>query len=122
MPTPALKIAVLVFGGAIGSTIYVVLPMIVGELTPQPQRAGMLAITTSIVTLAGVLSPAVMGSIIQNAATPIAGYETGYVILGMLLLAGGIIGLLFIRPEADRKRLAAHAVASPSLGGQPIRA
>jgi predicted MFS family arabinose efflux permease len=122
MPTPASKIAILVFGGAIGSTIYVVLPMIVSELTPQPQRAGMLAITTSIVTSAGVLSPLVMGSIIQNAATPIAGYETGYVILGMLLLAGGIIGLLFIRPEADRKRLAAHAVASPSLGGQPIRA
>lgn len=121
MPTPALKIAVLVFGGAIGSTVYVVLPMIVSELTPQPQRAGMLAITTSIVTFAGVLSPAVMGLIIQNAATPIAGYETGYLILGLLLLAAGIVGLLFIRPEADRKRLAAHAVAAPPLGAQPAR-
>ena len=122
MPTPALKIAVLVFGGAIGSTVYVVLPMIVSELTPQPQRAGMLAITTSIVTFAGVLSPAVMGLIIQHAATPVAGYEKGYVILGLLLLAAGIIGLLFIRPEADRKRLAARAVANPPLGAQPARA
>ncbi len=122
MPTPALKIAVLVFGGAIGSTIYVVTPMIVSELTPQPQRAAMLAITTSFVTAAGVAAPLVMGSIIQNAATPIAGYEKGYVILGLLLLAGGIIGLLFIRPEADRKRLAAHAIAGPSLGAQPARA
>jgi hypothetical protein len=43
------------------------------------------------------------------------GYERGYVILGILLLAGGIIGLLFIRPETDRKRLAAHAVALPVL-------
>jgi len=120
MPTPALKIAVLVFGAAIGSTIYVVLPMIVSELTPQPQRAGMLAITTSVVTFAGVLAPRIMGSIIQNAPTPVAGYEKGYVILGALLLAGGIIGLLFIRPEADRKRLAAHAVALPAL--QPARA
>ena len=122
MPTPALKIAVLVFGGAIGSTVYVVLPMIVSELTPQPQRAGMLAITTSIVTFAGVLSPVVMGLIIQHAKTPVAGYETGYVILGLLLLAAGIIGLLFIRPEADRKRLAAHAIANPPLGAQPARA
>ena len=110
---PKLKIALLVFGAAIGSTIYVVLPMIVSELTPQPQRAGMLAITTSLVTLAGVLAPLVMGSMIQNAATPLAGYEKGYAILGALLLAGGIIGLLFIRPEADRKRLAAHAVRRP---------
>ena len=40
------------------------------------------------------------------------GYEQSYVILGGLLLAGGIIGLLFIRPEADRERLAAHTVVS----------
>ena len=115
MPTPELKLACLVFGSAIGSTIYVVLPMIVSELTPQPQRAAMLAITTSFVTLAGVLAPLIMGSLIQDSATPNGGYEKGYVILGVLLLAGGIIGLLFIRPEADRKRLATHAVVQPGL-------
>jgi hypothetical protein len=120
MPSPELKIACLVFGAAIGSTIYVVLPMIVSELTPQPQRAGMLAITTSIVTLAGVIAPLAMGAIIQNAANPVAGYERGYVILGALLIAGGVIGLLFIRPEADRKRLAARAV--PALPLNPARA
>ncbi len=78
MPTPGLKVAALVVGAAIGSSIYVVTPMIVSELTPQPQRAAMLAITSSIITL-----------------------------------AGGIIGLLFIRPEADRARLAAHTVMLP---------
>lgn len=120
MPSPELKIALLVFGSAIGSTIYVVIPMIVSELTPQPQRAGMLAIVNSVVTMAGVLAPLVMGSIIQNAATPVAGYERGYVILGGLLLAGGLIGLLFIRPETDRKRLVSHAVAGLPL--QAVRA
>ena len=120
MPTPGLKLALLVFGSAIGSTIYVVLPMIVSELTPHAQRAGMLAITTSFVTFAGVLAPLIMGSIIQDAASPVAGYEEGYVIFGFLLLAGGVIGLLFIRPEADRKRLAQYA--TPSAGVLPARA
>jgi len=120
---PETKIALLVFGAAVGSTIYVVLPMIVSELTPQPQRAGMLAITTSVVTFAGVLAPLIMGSMIENAATPLAGYEQGYTILGVLLIVGGIIGLLFIRPEADRKRLAAHAVSSTTgLPLHPARA
>jgi len=120
MPSPELKIAFLVFGSAIGSTIYVVIPMIVSELTPQSQRAGMLAITTSVVTLAGVIAPLAMGAIIQNAPSMLAGYEKGFAILGSLLLVGGLIGLLFIRPEADRKRLAARAV--PVLPLSPARA
>jgi MFS transporter, ACS family, D-galactonate transporter len=94
--------------------------MIVSELTPQPQRAAMLAITTSVVTLAGVIAPFAMGAVVQNAATPMAGYERGYMILGCLLLAGGLVGVLFIRPETDRKRLAARAVSLPPL--QPARA
>ena len=115
MPTAGLKIAVLVFGAAIGSTIFVVIPMIVSELTPQPQRAAMLAIVTSVVTLAGVLAPFVMGAMIQNAATRLIGYEQGFTVNGCLLLAGGLIGLLFIRPETDRRRLAARAIVLPSL-------
>lgn len=111
-----LKVAFLVVGPAIGSTIYVVLPMIVSELTPQSQRAAMLAIVISIMTSAGVFAPLVMGMAIQNATTPVAGYEQGFVILGVLLLVGGLIGLLFIRPEADRKRLAAYAMPASSLG------
>ena len=105
-------------GGAIGATIYVVIPMIVSELTPQKQRAAMLAIVNSVMTFAGVIAPLAMGAVVQNAATQAAGYERGYLISGGLLLVGGLIGLLFIRPERDRLELARHALASPAL--QPL--
>jgi MFS family permease len=122
MPTPELKIALLVFGAAIGSSIYVAIPMIVSELTPQAQRPAMLAIVNSVVTIAGVLAPLVMGSMIQKAATPIQGYEQGYIVLGLLLLAGGVIGLLFIRPEHDRRRLAARAISADPMATASARA
>ena len=113
--TSSLKFVLLTVGGAIGSTIYVVIPMIVSELTPQPQRAAMLAITTSIVTLAGVIAPYVVGVVIEGAPTFAIGYERGYVILGCMMIVGGLIGALFIRPEADRARLAGRAVPIPAL-------
>jgi len=77
----------------------------VSELTPQPQRAAMLAIATSVITLGGVIAPLAMGVVVQEGATRLAGYDRGFTLLGGLLLVGGMIGLLFIRPEADRKRL-----------------
>jgi hypothetical protein len=117
---PGLKLAILIVGTAIGGTIYVAVPLVVSELTPQPQRAAMLAIVNSIMTMGGVAAPLVMGTVVQDAATRLAGYDRGFTILGGLLLAGGLIGLLFIRPETDRKRLAAHAIAVvPAL--QPVR-
>ncbi|MDP1753025.1 MAG: MFS transporter, partial [Reyranella sp.] len=45
---PAVKLAIVIVGTAIGSTIYVVVPMVVSELTPHGQRAAMLAIVTSV--------------------------------------------------------------------------
>lgn len=111
-PVPALKLAILVAGTAIGGTIYVVVPLVVGELTPQSQRVAMLAIVNSVMTMGGVAAPFVMGAAVQDAATRLAGYDRGFTILDGLLLAGGLIGLLFIQPEADRRRLAAHAVAA----------
>jgi MFS transporter, ACS family, D-galactonate transporter len=115
MPTPGLKLALLVAGTSIGATIFVVLPMIVCELVPQPQRAAMLAITNSAVGLAGVLAPLVMGRLVEAIPSSTLGYEEGFVVLGMLLVAGGVVGMLFIRPEIDRKALARHALPASSV-------
>jgi predicted MFS family arabinose efflux permease len=112
---PELKVALLVIGPAIGSTTFIIIPMIVSELTPQRQRAAMLAIVNSIITLGGVAAPLVMGGVVQAAATRLAGYDRGFVILGVLLVAGSVIGMIFIRPEADRQRLTRHAIAAATV-------
>jgi MFS family permease len=100
-----LQIALLVFGSGLCGAIYVVCPPMIGEFTPVSQRGAVIAIYGAIFTLAGILAPFVMGKVIQNAATPIEGYLTGFTINAVILIVSGLLGLLLLWPNTERARL-----------------
>jgi ACS family D-galactonate transporter-like MFS transporter len=106
MPTIPLKIAATTLGISLPAVIYVVSPAVVGEITPVAQRGALLAIGNAVGTSAGLLAPYIMGSVIETAATPLDGFNTGYVICGITMLAGGIIGMALMRPEREALRFA----------------
>ncbi len=108
VPTPELKIAVLIVGGTLPSVIYVISHAVVSEFVPVRQRGAILAIGNAFGTAAGLLAPFVMGGIVERAATPAQGYFLGFFVCGLIMVAGGLIGILFIRPEREALRLAAH--------------
>src|SRR6185437_17151159 len=63
---PALRIALLVIGSGLCGSIYVVCPPMIGEFTPVSQRGAVISIYGALYTVAGVLAPYVMGSVIQS--------------------------------------------------------
>jgi len=106
VPGIAAKIALTTIGVALPSFIYVIGNAVVSEITPVAQRGALLAIGTAIATSAGILAPYVMGSVIEGAATPLDGFNTGFVICGVIMLVGGVIGMALIRPEREALRWA----------------
>jgi MFS transporter, ACS family, D-galactonate transporter len=100
-----LQIALLLTAGGLSGAIYVVCPPMLGEFTPVSQRGAVLAIYGAIVTLAGVAAPAVMGGVIQRAATPFEGYMIGYTINAVIMIISGLLGLLLLWPNTERARL-----------------
>src|SRR5436309_6596631 len=98
----SLQIALLVIGSGLCGSIYVVCPPMLGEFTPVSQRGAVIAIYGAIYTLAGILAPSVMGSVIQRAAVPLDGYMTGFTINAVILAASGILGLLLLWPNSER--------------------
>lgn len=104
MPTNALKIAVITVGTALPTIIYMVIPAVVSEITPVTQRGAMLAIGNAVGTSAGLLAPYVMGSVVEIAATPLDGFNTGFTICGFIMLIGGSIGMALMRPEREAIR------------------
>jgi MFS family permease len=101
----ALQIALLVTGSGLCGSIYVVCAPMIGEFTPVAQRGAVIAIYGAIYTLAGILAPAVMGSVIQRASGELHGYMTGFTINAVILIVSGLLGLLLLWPNTERARL-----------------
>jgi MFS family permease len=106
VPDPSAKIALTTIGVALPSVIYVIGNAVVSEITPVAQRGALLAIGTAVSTSAGLLAPYVMGSVIETAATPLDGFNTGFMICGVIMLVGGVIGMTLMRPERETMRWA----------------
>jgi MFS family permease len=105
--TGAWMIALLVIGPGLSGSIYVVCAPMLAEFTPVSQRGAVIAIYGAIYTLAGIIAPAVMGSVIQHAAVPLDGYIAGFTINAVILVAAGLLGLLLLWPNTERARLMA---------------
>jgi MFS family permease len=105
-----LRIALLVFGSGLCGAIYVVCPPMLGEFTPVSQRGAVIAIYGALYTLAGILAPSVMGGVIQRSGGMLEGYMTGFTINAVVMVTAGVLGLLLLRPNTERARLAGQAM------------
>jgi MFS transporter, ACS family, D-galactonate transporter len=112
VPAIPAKVALTTLGVALPSVIYVIGAAVVSEVTPVAQRGALLAIGTAISTSAGLLAPYVMGSVVETAATPLDGFNTGFMICGIIMLVGGLIGTALMRPERETMRWASGMPAA----------
>jgi hypothetical protein len=49
-----------------------------------------------------------MGSVVETAATPLDGFNTGFMICGVIMLVGGVVGMALMRPERETMRWASQ--------------
>ena len=117
-PNVATTIILIVVGTTLPSVVYVLSPVILGEITPSSQRGAVLAINGAVGSSAGIIAPYLMGSVIEGPASAAQGYSNGFTVCGVVTLVGGLIGLAFLRPESELARFAARtssrAVIAPT--------
>lgn len=78
--------------------VYSLGPAVLAEVVPAGQRGAMLAINNSVASLAGIAAPVVTGSLIQDLPGA-RGYEVGFALCGVLMVAGGLLGYWLIDPQ-----------------------
>jgi MFS family permease len=106
-----LRIALLVVATGLSGAIYVVCPPMLGEFTPASQRGAVIAIYGALYTLAGIIAPIVMGSVVQSAGSLVDGYLTGYTINASVMVVAGLLGLLLLWPNTEKARLTRGAAS-----------
>lgn len=103
--SPVLGLALMSFGFGTAPALFAITYLVVGELTTIAQRGGHLNIANAVLTTGGVFAPAVGGFLIGGASTPADGYRLAFQVTAVLLLAFGVLALLFVNQQRQRRRL-----------------
>ncbi|MFJ6698368.1 MFS transporter [Streptomyces sp. NPDC091272] len=103
--TPWIKIPMLFGPMAVALVMLTVAQTAIARITPPSQRGVVLGALVAVFALGGIVSPLVLGWMVDGAATATAGYEHGWLLTAGLLLTTGVLAALFLRPERDARRL-----------------
>jgi MFS transporter, ACS family, D-galactonate transporter len=102
---PLVKVVLMALASSLAIQTFSFGPMLVAEVVPAERRGGLLAITNSIVTLAGLMGPFAMGRLISSAQGT-RGYELGFTVTGVLLIVTGLVGFFLIDPQRKARAAA----------------
>lgn len=75
------------------------------RITPVKQRGATFAFTNVAFTSGGIIVPFLAGFLIERSDTPLGGYHTVFMMLGVALVIVGIVCALIINPERDARKL-----------------
>lgn len=120
--SPVLSIALMVVGFGTAPALFAITYLVVAELTTIAQRGANLSIANAVLTSGGVFAPAVSGFLIGGATAPADGYRAAFALAGGLMFTFGILALLFVNQQRDRRRLGLDAAHAPAPRARAVQA
>ncbi|MFD3565390.1 MFS transporter [Streptomyces sp. NPDC058686] len=114
--TLAVKVPMMLGPMALAMVMLTVASTACARIAPPTQRGVVLGALTFVYALGGILSPLVLGGMVDRARTVSAGYEEGWLLTAGLLVTAGVLATLFCRPETTARRL---GLPEPTAGSTP---
>ncbi|WP_042436434.1 MFS transporter [Streptacidiphilus albus] len=114
-----LKIALMLGPMTLCNVVLAMAQTACARIAPPRQRGVVLGSLAFVYSLAGVLSPLVVGRLTTGTAHLVDGYRTGYLVTAVLVTGAGLVALVLLRPERDAARLGlpVDPTAGPALPG-----
>lgn len=114
MDRSALQMFVIVVGASAAGGSYGLCFSALSDVVPARQRAIVMSVVIAVSSIGGLAAPLALGRIIDSADTLAAGYSHGFVVLGIVVVAGGVIAALTTNPERDAERFRRAAGMEPA--------
>ncbi|MFL9683700.1 MULTISPECIES: MFS transporter [Streptomyces] len=102
-----LRVALFLGPMALANVVLTVSQTAVARVCPPERRRVVLGAVACFYGLAGVLSPLVIGKIVDAADNVAAGYRLAFLLTGALVAVAAVVVAVGLRPERDAVRLAA---------------
>lgn len=103
--TPIVVVAFLILGYGCASVALPMMNAVVSQITPPQQLASTLGIFLAVQNLSGLVTPTLVGVLVDRASHPLVGYSLAYQIFGVAILVGGVAIAALVNPERDAARL-----------------
>jgi MFS transporter, ACS family, D-galactonate transporter len=116
--SPSVQIALFIAAFSVTSTVYTPCYAMIAEICPLSQRGGAFGIFTALMCCGGIIAPSVMGLAVEYGG----GYQSGFMITGLMTVIAGIIGLIALNPERDREKSADLGAGITDVVSQPSTA
>ncbi|MGW4029467.1 MFS transporter [Streptomyces sp. NPDC004838] len=113
------QMLLIVVGASLTSAGYGVAFAAVSDVVPARQRGGVMGVIVAVYSLGGIIAPLVLGGLIDSAPSPGEGYSQGFLVIGLIVVAGAIVSALLTNPERDALKVASHG--RPTAGEADAR-
>lgn len=102
---PWLKVPMMCGPMALAAPMMTVGQTACARIAPAHRRGAVLGTVVGLSSVGAVVSPLVLGRIVDGAGEAVAGYERAWLLTAALLALSGTLAAVFLRPERDAHRL-----------------
>ncbi|WP_406422638.1 MFS transporter [Streptomyces sp. NBC_00873] len=96
-----LQMVLITLAFSLNTASYAVAITAVADIVHPRKRGAVMGGLVAISSIAGVISPLVLGYFVENAANKIAGYGQGFALVGVLVAVGSVFATFMVHPDRD---------------------
>jgi MFS family permease len=103
-----LQMVLITLAFSLNTASYAVAVTAVADVVHPRKRGTAMGGLVAVSSIAGVISPLVLGYFVGHAANKVAGYSQGFALVGVLIAVGSVLATLMVHPERDLAKLRAR--------------